>query len=61
MDIVEKALRKEIKGINERMGTLKEQRDRLRLENDALTTQLEQLQTDKQTYIAAMETLGYTP
>ena len=60
MDIVERVLRKELKDTNGRLKDLRNKRDKNKAEGDALATQIDQLQIDKQTYLAAMQTLGYT-
>lgn len=60
MSPVEKTLRDEIKVLNGRLAELRDKREKLKVENNSLTTQIERLQTDKQTFLSALATLGYT-
>lgn len=59
MDIVEKVLRQELKAINDSLKNHRERRDKIIVEKDALTTQIDSLQADKATYINALRMLGY--
>lgn len=60
MNPVEKVLKSEVKALNKRLSELKAKRDKVRVENTSLTTQIDQVQSQKQTFLSALAELGYT-